>query len=396
MKGSVYTQIPDLLSGNADFAYMCRFNDKNRLHGEEVLITTASAPESGRGKPGSTFMKMLEELHNSTILNAPHFAPVIFSYDMVEEVFGISLRKSSGWPYFSYIVPDSVLTGNVERPSGVPVIGGARPRIDDREKRILRETIGDVRNRIREGELLQVVISQQFRIPDSVDSFGLLKHLLVNDRSRYVYYYKFGDLEVVGSSPENVYRQDGENALINPIAGTRQRTLGEVNSNGSILELLADTKELCEHRMLVDLARNDLSRISDPGTVKVTGDMVPEEFSSVIHLVSTVESRLRNTVSPLDVLLSIFPAGTVSGAPKRRAIEIIDSHEEVPRGGYAGSVGLMGLDSADMALGIRTMFRTHDMTYTQAGAGIVKDSVPEREVEEIIAKAGTVISGVKS
>ncbi len=169
-----------------------------------------------------------------------------------------------------------------------------------------------------------------------------------------------------------------------------------MNSNGSILELLADTKELCEHRMLVDLARNDLSRISDPGTIKVTGDMVPEEFSSVIHLVSTVESRLRNTVSPLDVLLSIFPAGTVSGAPKRRAIEIIDSHEEVPRGGYAGSVGLMGLDSADMALGIRTMFRTHDMTYTQAGAGIVKDSVPEREVEEIIAKAGTVISGVKS
>ena len=396
MKDSAYTRIPDLISRNTDFAYMCRFNDKSRLAGEELLLTTASAPVSGRGKPGNAFMKMLEAQHQSGSKNGSRMVPVIFSYDMVEEVFGIRLRNSSKWPHFSYIIPDSAHTGNFNRPSGVPVIGSARPQIDDREKRTLRESIGDVRNRIREGELLQAVISQQFRIPDSVDSFGLLKHLLVNDRSRYVYYYKFGDMEVVGSSPENVYRQEGAHALINPIAGTRQRTQEDTNSSGSIMELLADTKELCEHRMLVDLARNDLSRISDPGTVKVTGDMVPEEFSSVIHLVSTVESRLRNAVSPLDVLLSVFPAGTVSGAPKRRAVEIIDSHEEVPRGGYAGSVGLMGLDGADMALGIRTMFRTHDMTYTQAGAGIVKDSVPEREVEEIIAKAGTVLSGVKS
>lgn len=323
-------------------------------------------------------------------------APVIVSYDMVEEVFGISLRNSSQWPHFSYMVPDSCHTGNVKRPSGSPAIGGARPQIVDRERRILTESIGDVRDRIREGELLQAVISQQFPVPGSIDSFGLLKHLLANDRSRYVYYYKFGDMEVIGSSPENVYRQEEANALINPIAGTRQRTVGNTDSNGTMMDLLADTKELCEHRMLVDLARNDLSRISDPGTVKVTQDMVPEEFSSVIHLVSTVESRLRNTVSPIDVLLSLFPAGTVSGAPKRRAIEIIDSHEEVPRGGYAGSVGLMGKNSSDMALGIRSMFRTHDMTYTQAGAGIVKDSVPEKEVGEIIAKAGTILSGVKS
>ncbi|MEM0157419.1 MAG: anthranilate synthase component I family protein [Thermoplasmataceae archaeon] len=374
---------------------MCRFNDKDRLNGEEMLITTESAPFSGKADSGRTFAKMVENLKGDDRSNSISMSPVIISYDMVEEVFGIRLKNSSEWPHFSYITPDSVVTGSVKRPAGTLAVGGTTPQLADRDKRILRESIGDVRDRIREGELLQAVISHQFPISHSVDSFGLMKHLLASDRSRYVYYYKFGEMEVVGSSPENVYRQDGSHALIHPIAGTRQRKLQETDSKGRITELLTDTKELCEHRMLVDLARNDLARISEPGTVEVTGDMIPEEFSSVIHLVSTVESRLINTVSPIDVLLSIFPAGTVSGAPKRRAIEIIDSHEVNPRGGYAGAIGLMGPYGADLALGIRTLFRTHAVTYTQAGAGIVKDSVPEREVEEIIAKAGTILSGVQ-
>ncbi len=373
---------------------MCRFNDKNRLNGEEILITTESAPVSSVAYGKGIFKKIMENRQGSDRPGSASMAPVIISYDMVEEVFGIRLKKRSEWPYFSYIVPDTMVMGSVKRSPGTLAAGSNTPQIADRDKRILRESIGDVRERIREGELLQAVISHQFPLSDSADSFGLLKHLLAGDRSRYVYFYKFGDMEVVGSSPENVYRQEGAHALINPIAGTRPRGQQKTDSSGRVMELLADTKELCEHRMLVDLARNDLARISEPGTVKVTGDMIPEEFSSVIHLVSTVESRIRKPVSPIDVLLSIFPAGTVSGAPKRRAIEVIDSHEINPRGGYAGAVGLMGPNGADLALGIRTLYRMPGITYTQAGAGIVKDSVPEREVEEIIAKAGTIISGV--
>lgn len=317
--------------------------------------------------------------------------PIFTTFDMVQETLGIKSRHEKQWPIMGTILPSETATGRFIR-EGETIFNRNRKSIElpDHERNRLENSIFEIVERIRGGEALQVVISHRFEL-EEFNGADLLAYLLHNDRSRYVYYYKFGNLEIIGSSPENVFRKKGDVLTVNPIAGTRKRsTDSDINLASS---LLSDKKELCEHRMLVDLARNDLSRIGVAGSVRVAMDMVPEKFYSVIHLTSSVEAKFAPGNSNYDIFSSLFPAGTVSGAPKTRAIEILNEYEAHERGPYGGAVGIIGKEEIDMALAIRSAYINGNRSYTQAGAGIVKDSVPHKEVEEIIAKAGTVMAG---
>ena len=317
--------------------------------------------------------------------------PIFTSFSLVKETLGIKSRHESNWPMIGTILPSEISTAKFKREEE-PRISRERLAIEihDQDRNRLETSISEIVERIREGEALQVVMSNRFAL-EGFNGDEVLEYLLQNDRSRYVYYYKFGKIEIIGSSPENVFSKKGTLLEINPIAGTRKRNL---DSEANLVKsLLSDNKELCEHRMLVDLARNDLSRIGKPGSVNVSRNMIPEKFYSVIHLTSNVEAKLAEGNSNYNIFASLFPAGTVSGAPKIRAIEIIDHYETQERGPYGGAVGIVGENDVDMALAIRSAFMNNGKAYTQAGAGIVKDSIPHNEVEEIIAKAGTIMAG---
>jgi anthranilate synthase component 1 len=207
-----------------------------------------------------------------------------------------------------------------------------------------------------------------------------------------MFYYDFGDFHVVGASPEILVRKEGTTVTLRPIAGTRPRGADRAADERNAQDLLADPKEVAEHVMLVDLGRNDVGRVAQTGTVKVTERMVVERYSHVMHIVSNVEGTLQPGLSSLDVLRASFPAGTVSGAPKVRAMEIIDELEPTRRGVYAGAVGYLSFqDDMDTAIAIRTAVVKDGMLYVQAGAGVVHDSVPESEWQETLNKARAIL-----
>lgn len=391
MKQPLYRDLGRLVDNGSDFAYFCRFSGIERESGEEILFETEEKPILFNSDAELALNEKIPELLGSSEADHDEVLPVFLSYHFIREVFRMRLRNESSWPMIGTLIPSRIRKGRILRDTiyrGVSANRGARITDSDRDR--LEANIAEVVDRIRSGELLQTVLSHRFDV-EEFDTTELLENMIRNDRSRYVYHFRFGGIEIIGSSPESVFVRDGNSITIHPIAGTRKRT----GRNDSLLisSLKNDSKELCEHRMLVDLARNDLSRISTPGSVRVVGDMVPEKFYSVIHLTSTVEGVLKPGINQYDVVSSVFPAGTVSGAPKRRALEIIDRYEHTDRGAYAGAVGLIGSEKAELALPIRTAFRKDDRAYVQAGAGIVKDSIPEREVDEMIAKANTIMSG---
>jgi anthranilate synthase component I len=241
---------------------------------------------------------------------------------------------------------------------------------------------------IAAGDIFQVVLSQRFEAPFTLPPFALYRALRRVNPSPFLYYLDFGGFAVAGSSPEILVRvRDGE-VNIRPIAGTRRR--GETPEEDRALEaeLLADPKELAEHLMLLDLGRNDVGRVAEIGTVKVTDQFFPEYYSHVMHIVSNVVGRLAPEHDVLDALAGGFPAGTVSGAPKVRAMQIIDELEAEKRGIYAGCVGYFSADGdMDTCIVLRTSIVKDGKMYVQAGAGIVADSVPENEHEECVAKA---------
>jgi len=248
---------------------------------------------------------------------------------------------------------------------------------------------------IEEGDIIQVVISQRFSRDFAGDPLLIYRVLRYLNPSPYMYYLDFGDLKVVGSSPEVLVRLEEGRLETRPIAGTRPRT-GIPEKDAQLeRELLEDEKERAEHLMLVDLARNDLGRVSEEESVKVDEFMRIERYSHVIHLVSDVSSKLREGMSALDVLRATFPAGTVTGAPKVRAMQIIEELEKERRGIYAGAVGYLSFQgNMDMAIAIRTAVVLDGKVYIQAGAGIVADSVPEREWEETVNKAKALMKAV--
>ncbi len=244
-----------------------------------------------------------------------------------------------------------------------------------------------IRQLIIDGEALQVVLSMRADIPDSVDPYIFYLRLRKLNPSPYMFYFKSGSILITGSSPEIHVKADQRKIYLRPIAGTIKRTEDKEKNEKNKNQLLNDPKERAEHLMLVDLARNDLSRVAIPETVKVTQFMEAEGFSHVYHLVSTVEAELEESKHHADILRETFPAGTVSGAPKVRAIEIIDQFEKDTRDIYAGAVGYIGFNNqTDTCITIRTAYFTPDGNYIQAGAGIVQDSVPEFEHKEICNK----------
>jgi anthranilate synthase component 1 len=241
---------------------------------------------------------------------------------------------------------------------------------------------------IRAGDAFQIVLSQRLQTETTAHPFDLYRVLRVVNPSPFMFYLACGDLTLVGSSPEIMVRVEGDKITIRPLAGTRRRGATEEEDRQLAEELLADPKERAEHIMLVDLGRNDVGRVAIPGTVQLSDLMVVERYSHVMHITSNVSGRLQPGKSALDALRACLPAGTVSGAPKVRAMQIIDELEPHRRGPYAGAVGYLDFSgNMDTCIALRTMVITGRTVYIQAGAGIVYDSVPEREYEETLNKA---------
>lgn len=244
------------------------------------------------------------------------------------------------------------------------------------------------RDYIRAGDAMQIALSQRLSAPFEARPLDLYRALRGLNPSPYLYFLDMGEFQIVGSSPEILVRLDAGRVTVRPIAGTRPRGACEAQDRDLERELLADPKELAEHLMLIDLGRNDVGRVATFGSVKVTEKMVVERYSHVMHLVSNVVGALRPGLSAMDVLRATFPAGTLSGAPKIRAMEIIRELEPVKRGVYAGAVGYWGFGGhMDMAIAIRTAVIKDRQVHVQAGAGIVYDSRPDKEWQETMSKA---------
>ncbi len=259
------------------------------------------------------------------------------------------------------------------------------------------EKVRRCRSYIVAGDILQVVLSQRFETDVTVGSVDIYRMLRVVNPSPYMFHVDLGDLQLVGTSPELLVRVEDGVVQVRPIAGTRRRGETEEEDQALEAELLEDEKERAEHIMLVDLGRNDVGRVSEYDTVRVTEQMEIERYSHVMHIVSNVEGRLRGDVDALDALFACYPAGTVSGAPKIRAMEIIDELEPTRRGPYAGAVGYFDFSgNMDTCIAIRTMVVKGNKAYVQAGGGIVYDSVPENEYEETVNKAKALFRAVEA
>ncbi len=260
-----------------------------------------------------------------------------------------------------------------------------------------RAAVEDAKEYIRSGDAVQVVLSQRFEKRLGCDPFDVYRSLRVINPSSYMYYLKLGDRHLVGSSPEVLVRRTGDRIELRPIAGTRPR--GETRSDDLVLEaeLLADEKERAEHVMLVDLGRNDVGRVARFGSVEVSEFMTVERYSHVMHLVSNVIGEARPGISSLDVLRACFPAGTVTGAPKVRAMELIEEMESVRRGTYAGAVGYLSFDgNLDTCIAIRTAYIEDGTVRIGTGAGIVADSRSAHEYRETVDKAGALFAAVEA
>ena len=256
------------------------------------------------------------------------------------------------------------------------------------EKEIFMEMVDKAKKLIREGDMFQCVLSQRFSADFEGDPLDYYRNLRVTNPSNYLYFYDFGDYQIIGASPESLVSVKKGEVTTNPIAGTRPRGATEEEDQALAHELLHDIKETAEHRMLVDLGRNDIGKIAQNGTVEVTKYMEVEYFRYVMHLTSVVKGQLLPHLTALDALKATLPAGTVSGAPKIRAMRRIYELEQEKRGVYAGAIGyLSATGDMDFAIAIRTMILKNQKAYVQAGAGIVYDSVPENEFYETINKA---------
>jgi anthranilate synthase component 1 len=257
------------------------------------------------------------------------------------------------------------------------------------------QAVATIKDYIVAGDVMQVVPSQRLSIPFQASPLNLYRALRCTNPSPYMYYFDLDDFYIVGASPEILVRLEGDKVTVRPIAGTRPRGRDEAEDKLLEEELLADPKELAEHLMLIDLGRNDVGRVAEIGSVRLTDKMVIERYSHVMHIVSNVTGRLQAGMTAMDVLRATFPAGTVSGAPKIRAMEIIDELEPVKRGIYAGAVGYLAWDgNMDTAIAIRTAVIKDRMLHIQAGGGIVADSVPASEWEETMNKGRSTFRAV--
>ena len=301
--------------------------------------------------------------------------------DAVAALATAATRLSSGRPYEAR---------QAAAPSAVePVLTSTM------ERRAFEAAVEQAKRYIEQGDAFQIVLSQRLETPFSGDPFAVYRSLRMLNPSPYLFYVKHPEVAVVGSSPELLTRVRDGRVYSRPIAGTRRRGADEAEDAALEAELLADPKERAEHVMLIDLARNDLGRVCEFGTIAVDDLMVIERYSHVMHIVSGVSGRLRSGVRPVDVLRAVFPHGTVSGAPKVRAMEIIDELEPVARGPYAGAVGYIDFSgNIDTAICLRTVVIADGKAWVQAGAGLVADSVAATEYEETMDKAAAALAAL--
>jgi anthranilate synthase component I len=278
------------------------------------------------------------------------------------------------------------LRAPVKLPESAPV--KSEPAVSGFGEAAYYKAVERAKKYIFEGDIMQVVPSQRMSKPFHASPLSLYRALRALNPSPYMFSFNFGDFHVVGASPEILARLEGDVVTVRPIAGTRRRGATPEEDAALATELLADAKERAEHLMLVDLGRNDAGRVAQIGSVKVTEQMIIERYSHVMHIVSSVEAKLKPGLNAIDVLRATFPAGTVSGAPKVRAMEIIDELEPVKRSIYAGAVGYLGFHgNMDVAIALRTAVIKDGRLHVQAGGGVVADSQPEAEWQETQSKA---------
>jgi anthranilate synthase component 1 len=289
------------------------------------------------------------------------------------------------------------LEGGLVRPRR----GAARPAVTENDfstsfpREVFENAVERCREYIYNGDIFQVVLSQRLSIPFDADPLDLYRALRTVNPSPYMYFLDLDDFQIVGSSPEILVRLEEGMVTVRPIAGTRPRGRDETEDQRLAKELMADPKELAEHLMLVDLGRNDVGRVAAIGSVRLTAKMEIERYSHVMHIVSNVVGELKPGLDAIDVLRATFPAGTLTGAPKVRAMEIIDELEPEKRGIYSGAVGYIGwTGNMDTAIAIRTAVIADETLYIQAGAGIVADSVPSNEWQETMNKGRAVFKAV--
>jgi len=258
-----------------------------------------------------------------------------------------------------------------------------------------KDGVSKIKEYVLSGDVMQTVLSQRMSIPFESEPLDLYRSLRCLNPSPYMYFLNLQNFHIVGSSPEILARIEEGNVTVRPIAGTRKRGVDEAHDIKLEKDLLADPKELAEHLMLIDLGRNDAGRVSQTGTVKLTDKMIVERYSHVMHIVSNVTGKLKPDTSAIDVLRATFPAGTLSGAPKVRAMEIIDELEPVKRGVYGGAVGYLSWNgNMDTAIAIRTAVIKDKVLHIQAGAGVVADSIPQSEWDETMNKGRAVFRAV--
>ncbi|MBU0593016.1 MAG: anthranilate synthase component I [Gammaproteobacteria bacterium] len=282
----------------------------------------------------------------------------------------------------------------LRRPVNIPDSAVAAPQQATSEfgEEAFKAAVEKSKRYIFDGDIMQVVVSQRMSQPYAASPLSLYRALRTLNPSPYMFYYDMGDHHVVGASPEILVQLEADTVTVRPIAGTRPRGKTREEDETLATDLLNDPKELAEHLMLMDLGRNDVGRVAETGTVLVSEKMVIERYSHVMHIVSNVEGQRKPGVSALDVLRATFPAGTLSGAPKVRAMEIIDELEPTKRGIYGGAVGYLGYNGdMDLAIAIRTAVIKDGTLFVQAGAGVVADSVPQSEWEETRNKARAVL-----
>jgi len=383
---------------------------------ERGVLRTATREVEYKGSPLKALKEWLGmykyELKNDDLPLFRGGAVGFVSYDYVKHIEKIDVRESI-FPTFQFVIPEHLLIFDhlkncmfivSETPEALaekifkPVNqrNEKRPFVTDPESNFEKEqfyrAVEKAKRYIVEGDIFQVVLSQCFSFKTTLDPFYIYRALRLINPSPYMFFLKFSDVVILGSSPETMAKVEGNKAVVKPIAGTRPRGRTAEEDMRLERELLSDEKELAEHVMLVDLGRNDLGKVCREGTVKVEKMMVVERYSHVMHIVSQVTGEVREDKDAIDVFEATFPAGTVSGAPKVRAMEIIEELEPTPRGPYAGAVGYFsfpddrGRMNMDSAITIRSFFFKGNQGWLQAGAGIVYDSSPEREYEETLNK----------
>jgi len=353
------------------------------------------APREGLGLPDALFMETGAVVAIDNLFGRAHAIVAVETADADED----ELRRR-------YDAAGAELAALVERLRTAPPVAPVDPLpVPDEDPPFTSNTtrqqyedgVRRVQQYILAGDAFQVVLSQRLTMPLEGDPFSLYRVLRTLNPSPYLFYLDLDGFQLVGSSPEVMVRLEDDVVTVRPIAGTRRRGRDAAEDAALSADLLADRKELAEHLMLVDLGRNDVGRVAQFGTVRVPSRMVIEKYSHVLHIVSTVQGQLRDGLSAVDVFRAAFPAGTVSGAPKVRAMEIIDELEPSRRGAYAGAVGYFGHGgrTMDTAIAIRTVVAEGGRAHVQAGAGLVADSDPASEYEETLNKARALLRAVQ-